>query len=184
MENESMLLAGESTKRLLFRKVEKSDFDTWLRFCKDETSLQYIRPNIDETPEEKCKVWFDRVFFRYENNLGGMNALIDKNSNQFIGQSGLLVQEIDGISELEVGYSIMPEHRGKGYAFEAAMKCRDFAFENDLCESLISTIHIENTKSANVALKNGMKLEKQTIFMDYPVNIYRITKTEWLQIKK
>lgn len=181
--NKSLLLTNETSKRLLYRIVERSDFETWLKFCEDETSLQYIWQSENETPEEKCKGWFDRVFHRYENDLGGMNALIDKVTNQYIGQCGLLIQKVDNIRELEVGYSMMPEHRGKGYAIEAAMKCRDFAFENDLCDSLISTIHVDNEKSANVALKNGMELDKKTIYMGNPVNIYRITKAEWIQIK-
>lgn len=122
----------------------------------------------------------DRIFNRYANNLGGLNVLIDKNTNEFIGQCGLLIQTIDGIEEMEVGYSIMPEHRKKGYALEAAKKCKNFAFENNLRDSLISTIHIDNVNSAKVAMANGMVKEKETIFMDNPVNIFRISRVEWM----
>jgi RimJ/RimL family protein N-acetyltransferase len=87
---------------------------------------------------------------------------------------GLLVQEVDGINELEIGYSLHPAFWRKGYATEAAQKCRDFAFENNFAESLISIVHVENQQSAKVALRNGMKPEKTTIYKEIPVNIFRI----------
>jgi [ribosomal protein S5]-alanine N-acetyltransferase len=115
-----------------------------------------------------------KIFHRYENNLGGMNALINKTTGEFIGQSGLLVQTVDNMVELEVAYSILPKHRGKGYAPEAAKKCIDFSFENSLKESLISIIHKDNVESQRVAFKNGLTLEKQTMYDNNPVLIFRI----------
>jgi len=83
------------------------------------------------------------------------------------------------IAELEVGYSLLPVFRNQGYATEAAGKCKDFAFENELSESLISIISITNAPSANVALKNGMHPEKQTIYNQNQVTIFRIHKQVW-----
>ncbi len=80
-----------------------------------------------------------------------MNALIKKENYAFVGQCGL-IHTVDGVEELEIGYSLMPEFRGKGYALEAAKKCKDFAFENNLSDSLISIIHIDNKESEKVAI--------------------------------
>jgi RimJ/RimL family protein N-acetyltransferase len=128
---------------------------------------------------EKCRQWFIKINWRYENMQGGMNVLTDKRSGEFVGQCGLLVQNVDGIEELEIGYSLMPESRGLGYALEAAGKCRDYAFRNDFTDSLISIIHPDNVASQRVALRNGMQLSKQTVYNGLPVNIYRITKEAW-----
>ncbi|MEY4877137.1 MAG: hypothetical protein RL708_2286 [Bacteroidota bacterium] len=173
-------LEGHESERLVFRKLVESDFETWLAFCKYPDSLKYIfsqQQLATEDPNERCRLWFDKVFNRYENNLGGMNALIDKHSNEFIGQCGLLIQTVDGVEELEIGYSIMPNHRKKGYALEAAKKCSVFAFENNFRDSLISIIHVDNVDSAKVALANGMHLEKTTNSNGDLVNIFRINKT-------
>jgi len=105
-----------------------------------------------------------------------MNALIDKQTSELVGQCGLLIQTIDDIEELEIGYSLMPAHRGKGYASEAAIKCKEFAFENEYATSLISVIVPENTDSIKVAMNNGMKLDKTTTSNGDMVNIYRINK--------
>ena len=172
-------LEGQESERLLFRKITEKDFETWLEFCKYPDSLKYIfsqKQLANDDPVTRCKIWFERVFNRYENGLGGMNALIDKNTNEFVGQCGLLIQTIDNVEELEIGYSLMPEHRGKGFATEAAIKCKLFAFESASYNSLISTIHIENDASSRVAIANGMTLEKTTLSEGDPVNIYRVFK--------
>jgi RimJ/RimL family protein N-acetyltransferase len=172
-------LEGQETDRLYFRRVVEADFNTWLEFCKYPDTLKYIFSKeqlqiVD--PIERCKIWFKRVFDRYENGLGGMNALIDKRTNEFVGQCGLLIQTVDEVQELEIGYSLMPKHWGKGYAIEAAKKCKDFAFANNLSESLISVIHVDNAASAKVAINNAMYLEKTIASKGDPVNIFRIFK--------
>lgn len=174
-------LEGQETERLLFRPVLESDFDAWLTFCKYPKSLDYIFSQEQlavKDPVERCKMWFARVFYRYEKGLGGMNALIDKQTNELVGQCGLLIQTIDSLEELEIGYSLMPAYRGKGYALEAAKKCKEFAFERNLRSSLISTIHVDNDASARVAVANGMTLDKTTMSNGDPVNIYRVHNSQ------
>ena len=51
-----------------------------------------------------------------------MNALIDKANGKLAGMCGLLIQEVDGIRELEVAYAMLPQYRNKGLATEAAKK--------------------------------------------------------------
>ena len=174
-----LLLFGEETVRLTFRKLNEEDFETWSSFCEDREIMQYFAFPETDLASVICRKWFDKIYWRYENNLGGMNVLIDKSSGKFMGQCGLLVQTVDEQEELEIGYSLMPQARGLGYALEAAKKCRDFAFENDFSDSIISIIHPDNLASQRVALKNELKLWKQTQFHGVKVNVYRITKEEW-----
>ena len=172
------LLENQETERILFRKIKISDFNNWLEFHKNPiTSEHWISKN--ETPEVECKKWYEKQFFRYENNLGGMNALIEKKTGILIGHCGLLIQEVDKITELEIGYSLLPEFWNKGFATESARKCKDYVFENNLSNSIISIISLTNRLSENVALKNGMKIEKTTRYNGNKVNIFRITKPEW-----
>jgi RimJ/RimL family protein N-acetyltransferase len=173
---EGLLLVGEESERLLFRKVTDADFATWLTFCEEENALKYIFSKADQllTPIQKCEKWFEKVNNRYENSLGGMNALIEKETGNLVGQCGLLIQTIDGVEELEIGYSLLKDFRGMGYAIEAASKCKDFAIKNKLSDSLISVIIPENFSSIAVAEKNGMTREKITIQHGDSVAIYRI----------
>ncbi len=169
------LLENESSERLLFRKLEPSDFEAWLPFYHNPKSTQFWE-GLPSDPTEACQMQFDRIFERYETNLGGMNALILKETDELVGICGLLVQTVDDLEELEIGYSILPKYWLQGFAFEAAQKCKQFAFTNNFSDSLISIIHVENAPSQKVALKNGMHLDKTTVYKDNPVHIFRVTK--------
>jgi ribosomal-protein-alanine N-acetyltransferase len=168
------LLTGEESERLRFRLLQPDDFDTWLPFFSTPEAEKFLGLGAIPTPLDRCRKWFDIVLNRYENDLGGMNVLIDKKTGAFIGQCGLLVQEVDNIKELEIGYSILPDFWGQGFATEAARKCKEYAFINGFTNSLISIIHIENLRSEKVALKNGMHFDRRTVFKDMPVNVFRI----------
>ena len=172
MIQEKLLLDGQESERLIFRKVRESDFDAWLPFHEEPESMRYFVGDPGE-PIEACRNWFKKVFHRYENNLGGLNALISKETGELIGMCGLLIQTVDGMEELEIGYSMLPAQWGKGYASEAAIRCREYAVANNLSDSIISIIHIDNIGSRKVAQRNGMSLDKKTDFKGIPVDIYR-----------
>ena len=176
------LLENEETERLLFRKIDESDFNDWLEFHVAPITSQHWISEL-QSPEIECRNWYKKQFHRYHNDLGGMNALIDKKTHKLVGHCGLLVQHVDHLKELEIGYSLLPEYWNKGFATEAAKKCRDFAFENNFANSLISIISLTNIPSEMVAIKNGMKIDKTTVYNNNHVNIFRIYKSEWDALK-
>lgn len=169
-------LEGTESDRLIFRLLEPNDFETWLPFFEHPNARRFIGLENLKTGKKMCEKWFEITFGRYKDDKGGMNVLIDKYTNKFIGQCGLLIQEVDRIQEMEIGYSMLPMHWNKGYATEAAKKCKEIAFSRDYTNSLISIIHVENILSEKVARKNGMTIDKKTVFKDMPVNIFRINK--------
>ncbi len=174
------LLTGETTNRLEFRLLSPSDFDDWLPLFEVENIVPFLGLDPKLTVRERCEYWFDKAFHRYENDEGGMNVLVDKQSGKMVGQAGLLIQEVEGEKRMEVGYSILPKNWRMGYAFEAAQKCKDFAFENNFTSRLMSMVHPDNVGSAKVAIKNGMTLEKHLdSFEGTPVNIFSIEKKNW-----
>lgn len=177
-------LTGEETDRLKFRVLEPHDYDEWLFLFTDKDAARFLGMDHLATAKEQCDLWFEKALARYENDTGGMNVLIDKQTGKMVGQCGLLVQEIEGVSIMEIGYSILPQYRGRGYASEAAKKCRNYAFMHAYSDQLHSIIHIENQGSIKVAEYNGMSAWKT--LPDYkgmPVCIYRITLEAWQQLK-
>lgn len=175
------LLDGEATARLDFRLLTSADFEDWLPLFSEPTAALFLGIDTQLTPTEQCEFWFAKALMRYEKGTGGMNVLLDRNLGRMVGQCGLVIQEIEGKEVMEVGYSVLPEFWGKGYASEAAIKCKEFAFEEGYTDFLISMVHIDNVGSATVAQRNGMRLHRH--FPDYhgsAMNMFRITKEEWL----
>ena len=169
------------TIRLTTRKLTIEDADTWLEFMQGEDSLEFA-PYAGPTLEES-KLWIERQLSRYEKDGYGMMALIHKETGEMVGQSGILIQDVEGRKETEVAYHIIPRFRNQGYATEAAKAFKEYIFKMGLSESAISLIHVDNVKSQRVAEKNGMKRDYITkrfgYMMGIPMYVYRITREEF-----
>jgi len=175
------LQTPKNSQRLAYRPITQNDFEEWLALFDQEEVAIFIGLDQSLSKRTLCERWFEKVFHRYENNLGGMNAIIDAESGVLVGQCGLLIQDIEGEQMIEVGYSMLPKFWGKGYASEAAQAHRNHAFENNLANELISVVHVDNIRSAKVAMNNGMRIVKSFIEKDgMPINLFRITREEYL----
>ncbi|MEH6679237.1 MAG: GNAT family N-acetyltransferase [Sediminicola sp.] len=175
------LLTSLETERILFRNIDLGHYKEWIAFFKDPITSQHWTPAVGD-PQKACTEWYQNQFYRHRNNLGGMNALIEKRSGRLMGHCGLLVQTVDGMVELEVAYSLLPDFWNMGLATEAAQACRDHAFANGISDSLISIISLSNAPSEKVALKNGMKSDRRTVYKNNEVNIFRIFRYDWEQL--
>jgi len=82
---------------------------------------------------------------------------------------------VDDEEPLEIAYRLDASCWGKGLATEAAHAVRDHAFDDLQLSHLISLIHPDNVASRRVAEKNGMTLEKETIFRGFPTNVFGIS---------
>ncbi|MCL3881276.1 GNAT family N-acetyltransferase [Marivita sp. GX14005] len=70
----------------------------------------------------------------------------------FLGQIGLL--KPPHFREVEIGWTLLPEAEGHGYAFEAASAALGWAWENGF-ETLVSYIHPGNARSIALAERLG-----------------------------
>lgn len=162
--------------RLFTRYLTSADTLAWTTFFEDKEAVEFL-PNFGlDTENERAQHWINRTLNRYAEGTYGLQALFDKKTNEFIGQCGLLTQTVDDIKELEVGYHMFKKYWGQGYAPEAAKLFIDFAFKNNLADSIISIINTGNLKSQRVADKNGLIKDKQTRWNNLDVFIYRINK--------
>jgi [ribosomal protein S5]-alanine N-acetyltransferase len=166
------------SQRLRTSFLTKEHVTWWSEFFTTAPTVEFMQMFLKPTHAESAAFWIDSQLLRYSENRYGMQVLTDKKTNEKVGQCGLLLQEVDGIKELEVGYHVLHKHWGKGYAPEAAKMFIDYAFKNNLSESVISIIDIRNLRSQRVADKNGLKREKQTRWRDMDVFVYRIKKSK------
>lgn len=172
---------SQETERLAFRKLTENDIPGWSRFFVNNDRTHFVGAaqfaHLNEM--EKATNWIQSQLDRYAAGNFGQLAVIEKESGKFIGVSGLIERELEeGKKDYEVTYSLLPECWSKGYATEAAMHFKKYAFNHLGCRSAISIIHVDNQPSENVALKNGMQKTVAMEFMGMPVNVYRVINDE------
>ncbi|MFN0112563.1 MAG: GNAT family N-acetyltransferase [Blastocatellia bacterium] len=161
------------TERLLLREIPHSDRDDLLQIWGDAEAMRLFPKTLDE---QEMTEWIDRNLNRYASYGHGVWAVILKETQQFVGDCGLVVQEVDGAEELEVGYHFKPNFWGQGFAAEAARGCMDYAFNQLNARRVISMIRPENLPSRRVAERNGLEIEKEIFWRGYQHYVYTIQK--------
>jgi ribosomal-protein-alanine N-acetyltransferase len=160
------------TPRLQLRTIEESDAPIYYRFFSDKETMRFYPAtrNLKESQE-----FVRRQRERYAQDGYGPWAMILKLDHSVIGYCGLIHQIVDSVDEMEIGYLVSRDHWRKGYASEAAIACRDYAFHELKAKRLISLIDPLNAASIGVARKVGMSLEKQTTWQGKKLNVYSMS---------
>ncbi|WP_373514300.1 GNAT family N-acetyltransferase [Persicitalea sp.] len=166
------------TKRLITRFLTPDDVRPWAEFFADDEAVEFFPMAVYDSHQESARYWIDRQLTRYAEQRYGMQALIDKKTQVFVGMCGLMTQTVDDVIEMEVGYHVLKKYWGLGYAPEAARLFIDYAFARGLANSVVSIIDVENSNSRRVAEKNGLTREKQTTYDGLNVYLYRIQKKD------
>jgi [ribosomal protein S5]-alanine N-acetyltransferase len=161
------------TPRLILREFSTDDADALGAVLSDAETMRFYRAPFDRTGVEE---WIARNLNRCAKDGHGLWAMILKTTDELIGDCGLVVQEVDGANEIEIGYHVRRDHWGRGLATEAARACRDYGFARLPVDRLISLIHPENLASRRVAEKNGMTVWKETIRVGLPYLVYAIRR--------
>ncbi len=169
---------NQESKRLRYRKLTVADIPKWIEFFENNENLNFLGLDLTKGKEFLVEYWISKQFDRYEKQNLGHLAVELKGSGEFIGMGGILIQEVDGKTEYEIAYSLIPAYWGKGYGTEIATQMKNFGSENIKTERFISIIDVRNQKSINVALKNGMNKLFQTQYSGLTVNVYGIEKSE------
>ncbi|MFH7027479.1 MAG: GNAT family N-acetyltransferase [Heteroscytonema crispum UTEX LB 1556] len=161
------------TPRLILRHLTWDDLDDMAAIFSDPIVMKFY-PNI--YTYEQTKQWMQRIINGWEQRGWGLWATIHKADNKFIGRCGLIPQLVDGQQEVEVGYMLAKEYWGQGLATQAAIASRNYGFEQLGFNRLISLIDPGNIASQKVAMKNGMKYEKDAQMWGKTVRFYTISK--------
>ena len=146
------------TKRLFLREMTMSDLDALFAVLGDKEIMQHYPYSFDE---ERVRSWIERNMKRYTDDGFGLWAVCRKDTGEMIGDCGLTLQNIDGQMLPEIGYHIRKDQQRKGYAKEAAMAVRDWAFGNTEYPALYSYCKYTNVGSFKTAESIGMHFEKE-----------------------
>lgn len=143
------------TERLYLRELTQGDFDALSRILTDEETMYAY--NGAFSPEE-TQEWLDRQLARYQKYGFGLWAAVLKENNEMIGQCGITMQPWKDKELLEIGYLFRRDCWHKGFATEAAVACKKYAFTKLNADKIHSIIRDTNIPSQNVAKRNGMTI--------------------------
>ena len=141
------------TERLILRRLTQEDFGALCKILQDKKTMYAYEGAFTDG---EVQDWLDRQLARYEAYGFGLWAVLLKGTGELIGQCGLTMQPWKEEEVLEVGYLFRRDCWHKGYATEAAIACRDYAFTVLGAGEVCSIIRDTNLASQGVARRNGM----------------------------
>ena len=159
------------TSRLVLREIVSADLDAFARLFADPEVMRY---SLGTRNREETRGWIEAWQGRYAEYGWGLWAVERSADGAMLGYCGLIPQKIDDVTEVEVGYRLLPEAWGQGYGTEAARAVRDHAFGTLGLRRLISIIEPRNVRSIRVAEKNGMRLERELTWRGKLVRVYAV----------
>ncbi|HEX8222393.1 MAG TPA: GNAT family N-acetyltransferase [Allosphingosinicella sp.] len=166
------------TDRLILRPPEERDLDGFAEMMADEEAARFVGG-----VQGRAAAWrgMAAVAGSWALRGYGMFSVIEKSSGRWVGRLGPWQPE--GWPGAEVGWGLLPDAWGKGYATEGAEAAIRWAFDSLGWDDVIHCIAPANTPSARVAERLGSTLRGQdwlpAPFDSEPVDIWGQTREQW-----
>jgi [ribosomal protein S5]-alanine N-acetyltransferase len=161
------------TERLRLRAYRPQDVEDLAPMFADPEHMRFYPAPFSR---EHTEAWIARQLERYRQDGFGLWVAEDRSTGGFVGTIGPALQEVEGESLVEIGWHVRPGSKGLGYAPEAVAAARDWAFANLEVGHVISLIVPENTPSARVAEKIGMRVEREADFKGLRHRVHRVDR--------
>jgi [ribosomal protein S5]-alanine N-acetyltransferase len=143
------------TARLLLRPMRADDFEALLEIFTDPKVMASFGGEL--FTREQMQGWLNRNLEHQAEYGHGLFSVIRNCDGRLIGDCGLEQMTVDGQPVTELGYDFRSDAWGQGFATEAAVAVRDYAFAVLGLSPVISLIRIGNVASQRVAEKIGMQ---------------------------
>ena len=166
------------TPRLLLRPTHREDFEPWAAFMADPESARFVGG-----VQPRAVAWrgFLTMAGAWAVQGYAMFSCIEKSSGRWVGRIGPWQPE--GWPGTEVGWGIVRDRTGLGYATEAAAAAIDWAFAELGWTEVIHTIDVANVASHAVARKLGARNRGRgklpEPYSDIVIDIWGQTRDEW-----
>jgi len=168
------------TERLILRPTRSEDFDAYARFMDDDEAARFIGG-----AQSRTIAWrgFLQIAGAWQLQGYSMFSVISKQTGNWIGRVGPWVPE--GWPGNEIGWGIVPDLWGRGYATEAARAAIDWAFDALGWDEIIHAIAPDNPGSQAVARKLGSANwgpgRLPPPFDEDEIDIWGQTRTQWMK---
>ncbi len=176
------------SKRLIFRRIERGDFEAFARIHADPIVARYIGSGRPRSIQE-THVFLEAFLETYQSMELGQLAVLRKSDGALIGRCGLsdMALEVNAASgnlprawfgraqipcdtrvvfAQELGYTFDRHYWGHGYASEAAARVFEYASSAADFRRIVSVVHPDNVPSIKIAKRCGALQEKNVVLME------------------
>ena len=158
-----------SSERIILRGWQNSDFHPYTTLVSDPVMMRFVGGGA--MSYKKARKEFDGMREQWIDRKIGIFVIADKTSDELLGFTGLFESPL--IDEPELSWSLSAKNHGKGYASEAAILARNWAFREHNIGPLMSLVHPNNISSKRVAERLGASVESHSTWMGQPRLVYR-----------
>ncbi len=178
-----------TTDRLLLRRWHEDDRDAYAALNADPVVMEYYPSTLSRTESDRS---FDTTHRIYDRQGFGLAAVEHRASGRVIGVVGLHVPTFDAPFTpcVEIGWKMAADIWGNGFATEAAVAVRDWAFTEGNIDELVSMTAIVNLRSIALMERLGMTRDPEADFEHprvpagshlRPHVLYRLPRAVWQQ---
>lgn len=146
------------TERLSLRRLTLFDADLMLSIWNDPAFIQHVADRGIRTIEQAQEALSQGAFKLYEDYGYGPYRVALAEDDKEIGICGLFRRE--GFDDPDIGYSVLPQFCGRGFAYEAASAVLHHARTDLKLTKICAFISPQNAASIGLAEKLGLKYEK------------------------
>ncbi|MDP3313781.1 GNAT family N-acetyltransferase [Lutibacter sp.] len=169
------------TERLILREILPTDIDGLFELDSDPEVHRYLGNKPVSSKDEIVKV-INFIRQQYIDNGIGRWAIIDKQTNEFIGWTGLKFEKNETNNHknyYDLGYRLIKKYWGKGIATEAAFASLEYAFDKLNTDYVYAMADCENEGSNKILKKVGLKFIKTFDLDGIKHNWYKIDRKEF-----
>lgn len=141
------------TPRLIIRDYNNDDLEALFRILSDPITMSFWPKPFSR---EDTRSWLLRSIDLYQEYGFGRRAVILEQTDELIGDCGIMSATVDEMEVEDIGWIIASSHWRQGYGTEAAMVMRDYAFKRLNVDTLYANMPWNHYASIRVAEKIGM----------------------------
>jgi RimJ/RimL family protein N-acetyltransferase len=149
------------TVRLRLRELTTGDAEFMLALLNDPDFIRHVGDRGVRTLEAAREYIVKGPMQSYAHNGFGLYMVELSGTREKLGICGLVKRE--GLTDIDIGFGLLPQYRSQGYAIEAATAVMAQA-RDELDLERVVAITSQDERSGNVLLKLGLKFEKMIRF--------------------
>jgi RimJ/RimL family protein N-acetyltransferase len=147
------------SSRLRFRLPSRDDAAFYLKLMNEPDYRHFIADHGLSSEEDAISYIENKTLARFSMFGVGLWLVEKKDTGDPIGVCGLVIRP--ELENPDIGYGLLEDYRGKGYALEAAEAVLEFAQEELKLECLCAITHPDNTPSGKLLKKLGFTRQGQ-----------------------